>query len=626
MSEKSARCPSCSYGQVVWGSCTYCGKNYGKADPNTQKLKGMRQLPSLAYGLYSAGGNNFLATSNPVVVFTKWSEVKTEKIAPLLPLFARPCPLTPRHGFVDSRVVKTIEELKGVWDETITADPDGELMLSSFIDADINAVMTPTLLTIGEGIDGATGGKNTLNIPLVRTSWWDEYGDGGNAKQDANIPSTDDPYIEAVGKGLRVVLTQLRGGPRLEGSGADFIPTTTTVEELITVNPSMSLLEWESLIKTYAGRTDVVVYHPGGSPVDHFSVHARSFNIPVVTTFPVKVGDILTPINREPLSPESILDGVAAGDRFEFDLEGDVETDPNDSCITKGWFGEADRMVATLLFALHHSAAFQGKDGFWLGFGVAALLRLGTTAMKGEARHLGMGSKQPRETVYKQVLNKRLKYQRISLPKLTHILRYGEFNSHGIGGRTWATCGLALSGVYNAVGELARNRSQENVGALLRAFNTAVNQAHNGGWWLNKFANPNMFDRFAAGHGMAPLTALPILYRAAKLREEGMWEVMRFEKWHPLTLKPVKAGVVRMAQEPTASGMRLKVEDRVLGSRGRPIAIGSDAMQTFIKNVVGSGKVVLKSTPNGRVLSLSTSPPIIIWEEPPLDVAANVKK
>ena len=91
----------------------------------TQKARGLRAIWPL---------NNRLEKgwTTPIVI----SQPLTPEFpsVSMLPLMARPCPIRPRHGFVESRQVHSVEEVNQVLSETLVADPKGEVILMPFLD------------------------------------------------------------------------------------------------------------------------------------------------------------------------------------------------------------------------------------------------------------------------------------------------------------------------------------------------------------------------------------------------------------------------------------------------------------------------------------------------------------
>src|SRR5207237_6510131 len=91
--------------------------------------------------------------------------IKTAKLRPQL--FARPCPVRPRHGFVDSRKVKAFDpDVINLLKESWAEDPDAELLLTPYIPAEFSGVWRPGLLVLGPGHDGATSGHSSIAVPL----------------------------------------------------------------------------------------------------------------------------------------------------------------------------------------------------------------------------------------------------------------------------------------------------------------------------------------------------------------------------------------------------------------------------------------------------------------------------
>lgn len=597
-------CPQCGRGVYISSVSCYCGWKPGptlKAG-RTQKLKGL-----LSLGFY-------FPTISPTYTFHEEGEPAkdglTDSILSWSKMFARPCPVRPRHGFVDSRLVTSLAELDGVIKETLIADPGGEVMLVPFHQSTWNAVWTPSCLSIGKGHDGATCGKDTLNIPLSG-----RHNLNPTLIEKAGIGKEEWPYIEAVmGADKAPQLTQLRAGP-IGDSKRDYIPSPTSVEEIITVDTSSSLLEWEERIKGLEGKKGVVVSHIGGSLVDHFSVHARSFQIPVITTRPIEVGEVLEPLGEIPPDPEAILKGLAVGEAFPLNI--------NENC------GNA---VAMLLFALHNSASLEGEGAFWVGVGASLMMRLGGTALKGEARHIN-NNKGPRYSVYARVLNNSLRRQRAALPRNVHILRYGQFGGNSVGGRKWALCGAATAKLFDAVGELASHPSQETVGVMMRAYNNAVNQAHNGGWWLNKFGSQDLFTQLQEGDLMPLLNLIPMFEEIEESRRTisstiverkvGVWKT-----WVPLKLAPIKVSAAEITLIPGISGMNFKIKDRLLKDKHKGVNVSFEKLFESFSTLIGKENIYVVTGEEGLRVEIRRPhlDPLLIWEEEKLEGSAMPSK
>ena len=123
--------------------------------PRTQKARGIFLLAGMDSGWLSQKAS--LITNESQVGTVPWSDSA---------MFARPCPVRPRHGFVESRLVHNRAQLLGVWKEATQEDPEAEVILMPFLKAKGNAVVTAKMIAIGPGHDGATAGKNCLEIPI----------------------------------------------------------------------------------------------------------------------------------------------------------------------------------------------------------------------------------------------------------------------------------------------------------------------------------------------------------------------------------------------------------------------------------------------------------------------------
>jgi len=76
----------------------------------------------------------------------------------LVGYFSRPCPMRPRHGFVDSREIRTVAEAAGLIQETLHADEDAEIVTMPLVNAAFSGIWTPGSLVVGQRNDRATAG------------------------------------------------------------------------------------------------------------------------------------------------------------------------------------------------------------------------------------------------------------------------------------------------------------------------------------------------------------------------------------------------------------------------------------------------------------------------------------
>lgn len=486
-------------------------------------------------------------------------------------IFVRPCPIRPRHGFVESRPVTagSTKEIRKIWDEAVQDDPEAELLLCPVVPATHNMIITPTRMAIGPGNDGATAGKSSVVVPLAGVSFLELKDD--ILKKAGIDNTTEDPYIEVVAvngaagnyltQGTKgVSFTQLRAGVKIPATvGADYVPEEMTVRRVI--EASGDLLEWERQAALL--RHGDVVYHLGGTLISHYGVHCMFNKIACVTSHKPSVGEVLKKEdNASSPDPRSIAEGLAIGTRFGLEQGLAVSVLGKISC---------NQAALIVMYSLHNAAAMGGRDGFWLGIGTAFMMRLGMAASHGEARHSDSVRRSLlREHIYKLALNDFFTARStlgIAQERFKHYAWGG-----GYGGKKWELCTDSVFRMDHAVRELLTTPSTETVTELVAALNNAVNQAHNGGWWLNKFIAVDAFEKSAKQSLYTLASAAPGLHNVLTSSRDGIEAII--EKWRTAekivvpdspvcyedgTIKAIKAAKVpASAGTDVSSGSNLK--------------------------------------------------------------------
>lgn len=615
---KKETSPSSYCGQYLCslcGKCHRCEVEAGRG--TTQKAKGLEFLSRVYAHSYPEVLEILAIVRTPEDIDRLFPEVVDcgyqVTLEASASYFARPCPQTPQHGFVDSRKFEGPDALKQILRETLAADPNGEVMITPWIPSRLNAIWTPGGITIGAGHDGATSGRSTMTFPMIAAKahpewWWSSV----YALRDAgvNYPAQW-PYIEAVvSAGGNLTVTQLRAGEPLAGSGPDYIPRTTLVEQVISP-AGEDLLTWQSKMIALAGSTTLVVYHPGGSMLDHYAVHARINKIPLITSFEPRVGDTLEPTTAAPpFDPAKVLDGLVYADSVSLRED-------------------APRRAAAQLCLLgtHHALALTGENSWWVGVAAGFALRLGTIALKGEARH--WNDKHPeRWELYDQVANRSIASNRAALRGLINLFRYGKWNS-SMGGHKWAQCGAALAPLFEAVGDLVRDPSQDTVEELIGALHVVINQAHNNGWWFNKFMDEDAFDKINRGDPEVALKAIDALWSvngdrvARRLYADRVEATLQtWRTWAPLNLDPPELLSCEVMLGYGGQELSIHPTLRGIGTRAERISISSDELLKKIYKNLGSN-LVLRSGANGYTLHAGSLP---LWAEPPLTPKKPKKK
>lgn len=501
--------------------------------PKTQKVKGLWALATHERTVHELAIANIFSVKKPVWYNAK-ATLKTLTTKPeasvyeFMGKFIRGCPVRPRHGFVDSKLVNTREELVELLVEIVKADPKAEFMVSPFIKAGHSAVWTPGLLAIGPGHDGATGGKQAVSVTVDQGSFIGEA-----ILQKAGV--TQAPYLEVVDR----TITQLRDGPKVEGEGGvDFIPKEVVVKQVIKADGS--LLAWEKLIQGLKGEgcKGVVVWNPGGTKVDHYSVHARTMGVPVVISHEPQVGEKLERIKGDSVKPDyakvrrGFLWGVTASEELGY-----------------------DKAALFMVAGAHLSAVWQGREDFLLGVSMGLGYKLGLMALLGELRHMDHVLPEKhwnyttqgavgRSYVYDKAWSDislleemQGKVGRFWSPKWvtandesvsdTFVKWVEKGKNLGVGGPKWGECGL----VVLALGEAILVNEDVQAGAL--AFNKMVNLAHNGGWLFNKFLDASEFNLASAFPVLTLFKILKLVYQLKKV-EASAWEAEKEFKFIPL--------------------------------------------------------------------------------------------
>jgi hypothetical protein len=609
-------CSHCGY-QASYSAnalkCYNCFKLFPTGpsyDPSTQKAKGLVALHKISGQANSPWLYTDLRVLQIQSILKASEELKTQ-VKNYFPSFCRPCPPSPEHGFVESRVIKDMDELEVLRQETLAANAESEILMTPvYSNVTWNAIWTPKLLTIGPGHDGATAGKDTISFPLVGANPF-----SSDDLTLAGVAEDKDPYVEVIKPtGDYIQLTQIRSGPKLEsGVDPDFIPEEMVVAEVIKTNGE-DLLEWAKRVKDLKGKSGVVVWHPGGSLTDHYTVHCRENGVPIITSFQPVEGLVLEPKPMPPLDPQAMIRGLAWGD---------AENMYPQHTTAGNW-------VALALMALHNSQALRGQHSFWIGAGVAAVLKLGSAAMAGESRHAHnawQGFKD-KPNLYQHYGKKSLSFHRARLSRVTQLLHYGFGDPDtqpvnkgcGYGGRRWALCGAALAPLFTAVKRLCEEPTEENASQLLLDYNVAVNQCHNGGWWLNKFILVQAYDQVPRGN-------LGFLMQGAQIIWEGKqhlnFDTSRFlsrvATWPKVTsIAPLRWRKAQLSISPGSLSIALKASTL---PKFKEIKIPATAglMKALVTAV---GKIDVK--PGEVLLQVPEGDPIVLFRETKLEAVARV--
>jgi len=404
-------------------------------------------------------------------------------------LFARPCPIRPRHGFVDSRLIHSPSELRALGEEVLKHDPDGEIVLMNFIQSQYSGVLTQGLCVIGPGNDGVTAGREgCFKFPMIPMKELDSLA------KEAKLEGA--PYIEFVNKRL----VQLRDGPpAIEMIGDVWAQKQEHVFRAISPIDSESLIEWETRVSELLPGEGV--WLPGQTPLSHYAVHAICAGRPIFfgmfePTFPIDVVPTRPERKYTKEHDDALRKGIQRGRLAS------LNTNEKRRCAA---------FVATL--AAHHgSALIDDPNGCYIiGLGSALLTRLGYSALLGEWRHRDQ-LKVERKDIYEKSLDSNWESQTDLIHQCVYDFEYKAWRG-GYGGAPWARCGAAALQLAKAI------RQGEGADYLLRSLNVAVHVAHNNGKWLDKFFDMQYFDLIASGNLPQTIQAIGCVWGFLKTNE-----------------------------------------------------------------------------------------------------------
>ena len=498
----------------------------------TQKAQGISVLDKFQ-GLNSLP---YRIVQSELEVGNKFESLAMHLVSP--DIFARPCPVTPRHGFVDSQPVTSADQAMDIWRKARQADPEAEMILMPRVNATCNAIYTGNYLALGPGHDGATGGKESIGIRTAQGMFPPDLLSSAGIK----IAEGHGPYVEVVYgtlPGSEMVLpylTQLRDGPLTQGT-EDYIPEDIDILEVYKPVESdfEDLLSWEKKACEMAGRKGLVVWHPEGNIACHMAIHCVINKVTYITSQKEpKVGDFLKAdlLSIDRSDPNAMREGLEIGSYLNLSFRQALEV---------------------LLFGLHQSNLNLNPTGSkLLGLSAALCMRLSTAACLGELRHKrhkGDSSffSSDRHAVFNRAWQDMFMSQKMMGAALKSFF-LSRWKS-GYGGHAWGVCTMKTMELWDASLSLYRSPSKDSFNEVAKRLNDSVHTIHNGGWLFNKFANPDIMDaaamstpRFVINSGLSIFLAL----KGEKPEESG-WSTAR--KTRALTEIRKKIDIDSIAQK-----------------------------------------------------------------------------
>lgn len=534
----------------------------------SQKIKGLREASSYLERLldYSSIQNGIVLSKEENLEIKANNHDKyscngkrinlDQVIDNMLDKFTRPCPKSPEHGFVDSRLITTKEEALKIIEEIEKVGEIPEFIIMDRVDCEYSGVICPDMITFGLLNDGATQGNGAIEIKVnLPKEGEDEF----RGRFWTNENKEEWPFAEVLyNGGNKGILVQLRSGPKLDNE-----VKKVRVIEVYEVDSGMDLIEWgkkskelkEKVKEINSNETEngqdrqasldsninnmdsdssnsrmyrtmdtpqdfrieetIAIWHPNGALCSHFGVHCRtgSITLPYITSLEKpKIGEVIEIGLIGDIKLESIKEGLLLG------LEAKINGNKN---ISKEW-NKAINDLNSFLGSLHISSIADLGDeitakyiGYCLGIGT----RLISGLPFGEISHFNMikgfdenldkyncdiikdkifsiidkNSFPKNERDYQGIWNLPLDILLEGLIECDFTFTNYTWASN-YGGIKWGNCTFSLLKVFSSIEKFIRENNIENFNGLVDNINIMVNEAHNGGWWLNKIGNKETFD------------------------------------------------------------------------------------------------------------------------------------
>lgn len=414
------------------------------------------------------------------------------------PVFARPCPTVPRHGFVDSVICNNGDELNLVSKRTFDEEPLAELLITKPVNSAYNVIINGGVITFASGNDGATSGRG-CNYFYISD---DPIGKITQLGSNQIIAENEVPFYEFVldakEKSKSVRLVQVRSAPHTPRV-KDFVPDSVQVQTILKAEGD--LLEWESKLKDVDPKT-TIIDHTDGSLSSHYAIHAIVNRVPIFTSYVPEIGSLIEPtvedttINSE--DKEKFFQAFVLGFGSTPKIFQTLKMHADDNIHSK-----MNYVLRLSLATLHNfSGIAMSKDYEILGLVLGMFCRTAFAVSAGEARHANSTahtkfadfySKLPfgkgRNPCYEFMLLSDTQYCIDNVSVILNIFSGINWTS-GYGGKRWAACTESAINLFNAC-------VNKEINEVVKLFNQVINEEHNGGKYLNKVITVDQFDEAA---------------------------------------------------------------------------------------------------------------------------------
>ncbi len=463
--------------------------------PVTQKARGIVAIHA---------GCSMLGLDGPgsplMVIPGSFYDCRTSSIS--WPMFARPCPFRPRHGFVDSVRVYSWASVIDLLQRAKSAEPDHpiEIVLAPALTGTVSAVATNAGVTWGRGNDGVTAGRDphALFIPVKtsKAAWCDAVENMLINEDTFDIPKF--PYLEIVENEGTMRLVQVRDGPE-QPEGVNHVVRKMKVRRVVEAKASIDLLTWEGLVHLATKEKGTVIWAPGMSLASHFCVHGIESGVPVITDHEVKVGDVILPTKNR----------TSALGKHEYTKVAALITETLNGAMKINTVTDQKDAIVTAIAATQAQFCW-GKEPHLLrlrGLSVAVLLKAVLASCAGEIRHWpsseGPRTGDPslyrvldgaanyrfqRSVIYGNVFNGSFTLSKMKrvLTAAANDLAHESWN-RAYGGRRWAAVANTGIKLAQAVKCFCDRPCAASWSKVVQKANRLINTSHNNGKCLTKW-------------------------------------------------------------------------------------------------------------------------------------------
>lgn len=449
----------------------------------TQKASGINALERLASNITEVSGGAIRTGQHLIFSASLLAREEGANIRKILdyPIFARPCPVVPKHGFVDSRTISSEKGLQELAKETLKEDKDADIAIAKKISAAGSAIMSGGALSVGTGHDGVTSAHGvTTTLPIIPFTYKGKL----DNLQKKYIKSEDETLfwelVYPASSPQNPYLVQVRPGPNVNFREDDYLPEDLIVKHILRPDDvDLDLLAWAKHCEKWADKPGTAINIPNASLASHFAIHGITNDIPVVTSqvikkdqFWAKNSNSSQEIDDEEV--RSFFKAVASG---------------TDHALCN--YNTLKSVAMTTLYGVHSiSALLQEKDYKKIAITIAALSKIGALLSLGELRYykkIKFDLGYSRHDIYCKFAGRSLHEVIAALDKRGKAFADTSNWVSGYGGAAWYRIAAYSANLYNTMA------NGGTVNQAIQIMNEFIHLSHNGGKFMDKILGSEIY-------------------------------------------------------------------------------------------------------------------------------------